>query len=73
MFYFSTQRQSNYQECGPVSSSTTSYLVKSLKPSTTYYFKVLAFTKDSEGAFSDIATAVTNASGKYYQNNNLSL
>ena len=63
-FSCSTKRNSGFTEAGAVSSIQFSRTVTGLIPSTTYNFKVMAFTTVGDGPFSDVVSATTNASGK---------
>ncbi|XP_031556882.1 uncharacterized protein LOC116293578 [Actinia tenebrosa] len=58
----SVKTKSGFTEAAAVSSIQFSKEIINLLPSTTYYFKVMAFTSAGDGPFSDIVSATTNAS-----------
>ena len=57
--HMATTQFGNYSYVESVSAGTTSYLVSGLAPSTTYWFKVKAYSSDGESDFSNIVSITT--------------
>jgi len=57
--YMATSEFGTYSYVGSVGDNITTYVISGLTPSTTYWFKVTAYTTDGESDFSNIVSVTT--------------